>query len=226
MKLLIIGHGRHGKDQFAEYLREMFGMTYQSSSEAAADIFLFDALKDKYGYKDIYECFADRHNHRAEWKELITDYNTPNKARLATKIIERNDCYVGMRCGEEISACLRARLFDLVIWVDALDRLPPEGQDSFDIDQSFADVVINNNYDLDHLKACAGRLGRLLFNTDPYLHGSPYSRLKRERADLLHRIRTIDLTLAGLIEDDVDAEAAAFVFKYVGRPYSITSEEE
>ena len=49
-KLLIIGHAKHSKDTMAEILHEHFGLKYISSSQAAADIFIYGALKDKYGY--------------------------------------------------------------------------------------------------------------------------------------------------------------------------------
>jgi hypothetical protein len=50
-RFLIIGNMRHGKDSLAEIWQDNFGLTFKSSSQAAADIFLYDTLKDKYGYK-------------------------------------------------------------------------------------------------------------------------------------------------------------------------------
>lgn len=147
MKLLILGHARSGKDTCAEILHKSIGMTYQSSSMEAARIFIFDLLKDKYGYKTFEECFEDRVNHRAEWHDLITDYNKYDKARLAKDILAKSDCYVGMRSGEEIRECLNQGLFDLIIWIDATERLPLEGLDSFQIDKSYADIIIDNNGD-------------------------------------------------------------------------------
>jgi hypothetical protein len=73
-KLLIIGHARHGKDSMAEILQENFGLKFKSSSEAAAEIFIYDVLKGKYSYKTPQECFKDRVNHRAEWHQLICEY--------------------------------------------------------------------------------------------------------------------------------------------------------
>ncbi len=64
IKLLVLGHKRHGKDTFAELLAEEFKYTFESSSQAAADIFLYDELKDKYSYETPEECFEDRMNHR------------------------------------------------------------------------------------------------------------------------------------------------------------------
>ena len=96
-KLLIIGHQRHGKDTLAEILNEEFGLRFKSSSLSAAEIFIYDELKYKYEYKTPEECFEDRVNHRAEWYNMICDYNKDDKARLAKGILESADCYVGMR---------------------------------------------------------------------------------------------------------------------------------
>lgn len=144
-KLLILGHARHGKDTFAEILRDNFGLSFKSSSEAAAEIFIFDELKDKFGYSTFEECFEDRHNHRPLWHEMIADYNKDDRARLAKGILELNDCYVGMRNDLEIDECKRQELFDLIVWVDASDRLPLEPSESFRINISQADIIVPNN---------------------------------------------------------------------------------
>lgn len=163
MKLLIIGNARHGKDTFAELLREYYGLTFMSSSQAASDIFLYDLLKDKYGYKTSEECFNDRVNHRDEWYLEICNYNKDNRSRLATDILQRCQCYVGMRDKEEFEECKKRGLFDLIIWVDASQRLPLEPSSSFNINRSDADIIIENNTTLDELKEKARRLGALLF---------------------------------------------------------------
>ena len=150
-KLLIIGSGRHGKDTVAEILRDDFGMKFKSSSQASADIFLYEALKDKYDYKTPEECFDDRANHRAE-----------DRARLAKSIMSSADCYVGMRDRDEIVECLDQKVFDLVIWVDASERLPLEDATSFNIGKSCADIIIDNNGTLEQLITKVNRLGRSL----------------------------------------------------------------
>ena len=162
MKLLILGHARHGKDTFAELLAEQFDFKFKSSSVAASEIFLYDALKDKYGYKTPQECFEDRVNHRQEWHELICDYNKDDKARLAKEILKEADCYVGMRSGVEIDECVRQGLFDLIIWVDASGRLPLEGSESFNISQSYADFIVPNNGTFEEFKGRVARIGGVL----------------------------------------------------------------
>lgn len=153
MKLLIIGHARHGKDTVAEMIDDMFGLTFKSSSQAAADIFIYDELKDKYGYNTPEECFEDRVNHRAEWHDLIVDYNKEDKARLAKGILENADMYVGMRSSAEIDECLVQGLFDYVIGVYD-PRKPHEPEDSFNIDLfAEADLIIPNGGSLGELES-------------------------------------------------------------------------
>lgn len=160
-KILVIGNMKHGKDTFAEILRDEFGLKFISSSQAAVDIFIYQELKEKYGYKTPEECYEDRVNHRAEWYNMICDYNKDDKARLAKAILEVSDCYVGMRDREEIEECLRQNLFDLVVWVDASERLPLEPVDSFNIDKSCADIIIDNNGTVNDLYKKVYRLGKI-----------------------------------------------------------------
>jgi len=161
-KLCIIGSARWGKDSLAELLNEEFGYTFESSSQSAANIFLYDLLKDKYNYSTPEECFEDRVNHREEWYNAICEYNKDDRARLAKGILERSDCYVGMRDRGEIVECLEQGVFDLVVWVDASERLPMEDASSFNIDKSCADVIIENNGTFEEFKAKVSRFGKTL----------------------------------------------------------------
>lgn len=161
-KLLIIGHARHGKDTVANFLKELYGYSFQSSSEAAARIFIYDALKDKYGYSTPHECFEDRVNRRTEWYNLICDYNKFDRARLAKEILKEDDMYVGMRDTPEISACIGQGLFDLVIGVYD-PRKPEEPKESFNIDiWKASDIIIPNSSNLDDLKLRVERLEPLI----------------------------------------------------------------
>ena len=162
-KVLIIGHGRHGKDTLAEIFQEHFGLKFMASSQAASDIFIYDELKDVYGYESSLECFEDRSNHRAEWYRMICNYNKNDKARLAKDILSINDCYVGMRDEPEIQECLNQGLFDLIIWVDASERHPQESAESFNIKKSVADVVVYNNGTLEEFTKKAINLGKIIY---------------------------------------------------------------
>jgi hypothetical protein len=151
-KLLIIGHARHGKDTVAEYLRELFGYNFESSSQAASRIFLYEALKGKYGYQSPEECFEDRVNHRQEWHDLICAYNAIDPVRLAKDILKTSNVYVGMRSDREVEAAIEQRIFDYVIGVYDY-RKPEEDKDSFNINMwEKADIIIPNSSTLQKLK--------------------------------------------------------------------------
>jgi len=160
-KILILGHARHGKDTFAEILRDHFGLKFKSSSVAASEIFLYDTLKDKYEYETPEECFEDRVNHRQEWHELIVDYNKDDRARLAKDILKDADCYVGMRSGLEIDECKIQGLFDIIVWVDASERLPLEPKESFNIDISYADFIVPNHGTYEEFEERVLRIGKI-----------------------------------------------------------------
>ena len=161
MKLLIVGHGRHGKDTMAEILNQKFGISFLSSSQAACDKFIYNELKDIKGYSSIKECFEDRINNRDYWYNRICEYNLNDRARLAKDIVGEADCYVGMRDYDEFKECLRQEIFDLIIWVDASDRLPLESG-SFNIPKSDVDIIVDNNGTLEEFVNKVERLGRII----------------------------------------------------------------
>lgn len=123
MKILILGHGGHGKDTFAEMVQKRWGLTFQSSSRAALDA-IYPHLVATLGVTDKEELFATRSSHRGLWKSLITAYNTPDKTRLTKLILSTSDIYVGMRCADEYA--VSKHLFDRIYFVDASIRVPEE----------------------------------------------------------------------------------------------------
>lgn len=151
--ICIIGHGGHGKDTMAEILKRKFGFKFQSSSEKANELFIFETLKDKYGYQTLAECFNDRASKREEWHNLIVDYNKNNPSALAEEILKENEIYVGMRSDRELSTCLEKKLFKWVIGVYD-PRKPEEPRNSFDIDfWEKSDFVISNSSTLEDFES-------------------------------------------------------------------------
>lgn len=149
MKTLICGHGRHGKDSVADLLNKFNRMTASSSS-----YFVMSKLAEKIcsdlGYTTLQECVEKRSLHRAYLYNLIRDYNSPDKARLSKEILTEHDIYIGMRDLEEFNAS--KNLFDLLIWVDASERLPIESEQSFNIPKKYFDIVIENNGTFEELQ--------------------------------------------------------------------------
>lgn len=146
LKLMVMGYKRHGKDSFCEYLRDEYGVTFASSSYTACELFLFDELKDRFGYGTVLEAFNDRGAHRDLWYNSIKAYNEKHGLdALGKHIYTSNDVYCGIRDREEFYALKKAGYFDLSIWVDAGKRLPPESQSSMNLTPDDADLIITNN---------------------------------------------------------------------------------
>ncbi len=165
LKLLVIGHGRHGKDTVCEMLRDKYGYSFESSSKFCSKLFIYNDLKDKYGYSDEEECYADRHNHRQEWYNAICDYNVPNAATLGKEMFAAYDIYCGLRNKREFFAMQNTGVFDYCIWVDRSDQLPPESKNSMSLEQWMADYTIDNNGTLEELEF---NLAQLIEHIDPY----------------------------------------------------------
>lgn len=157
-KLLIIGHGRHGKDTVCEMLRDRYGYSFESSSQFCSTLFIYDQLKDLYGYATEEQCYADRHNHRIEWYNAICAYNVPDAARLGREMFEAYDIYCGLRNKKEFHAMKNTGVFDYTIWIDRSDHLPPESKDSMSLEPWMADFTIDNNGTLEELEFNLDRL--------------------------------------------------------------------
>tara|TARA_B100001287_G_C22685974_1_gene533649 strand:- start:3673 stop:4185 length:513 start_codon:yes stop_codon:yes gene_type:complete len=164
-KLLVIGHGRHGKDTVCEILRDTFGYSFESSSKFCSKLFIYDMLKEKYGYSTEEECYADRHNHRAEWYNAICEYNVNDGAALGREIFKEHDIYCGLRNKREYFQMKNTGVFDYCIWVDRSDHLPPEPKDSMTLEPWMSDFVIDNNNCLDELVFCTETLMHYLHKT-------------------------------------------------------------
>ncbi len=121
MKLLILGHGQHGKDTAAQIINDLTDMGFCSSSVFAFDQAIWPALK--YDYLSETACYEDRRNRRSKWRQLIAEWCNP-KDRLASELLEKFDIYVGMRHMEEYGAS--KHLFDYTLWIDRSKHVPSD----------------------------------------------------------------------------------------------------
>ena len=161
-KLFVLGSARHGKDTFADLLRQVIPeLSFMSSSLFVAERAVYPALKERYGYTSLAECYDDRVNHRAEWKDLISGYNNGDLSRLARELFSEHDIYVGLRCIRELTAA--RQLADLSIWVDRSLVLPPELASSNTLTPQDCDIIVDNNGSLEDLAAKAERFGRVIY---------------------------------------------------------------
>jgi len=145
LNLMVIGHGRHGKDTVSALIADQFDLTWGASSFLLSERVVYPVLKDRYGYRSVAECFDDRSNHRAEWFDTIAAYNAGDPARFTRELYDVYDIYCGLRNRDEFVAARKEGLIDLTIWVDASERMPPEDSASCTVTKADADIVIDNN---------------------------------------------------------------------------------
>ncbi len=150
-KILVIGHGGHGKDTVSAMLRDLYGFSFTSSSMFCAERVIMPAMAGG-RYATVEECFEDRVNRRAEWYRLIRDFNRPDPSALGRAIFEEHDVYCGLRSKAELHALMNARAVDFVIWVDRSDNVAPEGRDSCTVEPWMAHYVLDNNGTLEDLE--------------------------------------------------------------------------
>ena len=114
MKVLILGHARHGKDTLAQFLCVNSGLTYTSTS-----LFLAKQIKEIIApyksYESVEKCYEDRMNHRPLWFELIKLINLNDPASTAKQILSKWDIYCGMRSIAEFRASYN--LFDRIVYI-------------------------------------------------------------------------------------------------------------
>lgn len=152
MKILVLGHGGHGKGAFCRLLETIYGLKPMSSSMAALP-HIWPSLQAARGaesqrhfhgprpYKNPTDAYNQRRQNRELWKALISLYNTPDKSTLARALLAEADIYDGMRDVEEFAAS--RHLFDLIYWVDASERCGPDS--TMEIERESSMIYINNN---------------------------------------------------------------------------------
>lgn len=151
-RVIILGHARHGKDTVCEMLRDDYGFNFQSSSQWAAEHIMIPHFHERgIIYASVKECYEDRVNHRSEWFDAITAFNTPDLTALGKAIFEDNDVYCGIRNAREFHALKNAGVFDYAIWVDRSMYAPPESGLSCTVEPWMADFVLDNNGSLEDL---------------------------------------------------------------------------
>lgn len=146
-KIIVLGHARHGKDTVCEILRTKYNFSFPlngGTSWFVAETVIMPLLSKKYGYKTVEECFNDRINHRAEWFEIIHDFNKDDVTKLCRLVLSRFDIYCGLRSKEELEQ-LKKEENVITVWVDRSKHVRRELAESMTIDMSMADYVIDNN---------------------------------------------------------------------------------
>jgi hypothetical protein len=141
-RILVLGHGGHGKDTLCVALQTTFKLTYLSSSLAALP-YIFPVLSLVTRATLPEEAYKRRKDNRELWRELIALYNCQDKSALARRVVAHADIYNGMRCRKEFEAS--RHLFDLIFFVDAFDRVGFDKTMDIAFDENTMTLIDNNH---------------------------------------------------------------------------------
>lgn len=167
IKLIVIGHGRSGKDTFCRMLTEEFRVSFKSSSKFIAEK-LFPIINQRVGqegypkqeYKTVKECYKDRHNFRPLWFDLISEYNSQDPTRLTREILLEHDIYCGLRNKDELD---KNNPLALTLWIDATGRSEyNEPESSMTVTEMDSDLTVYNQTSLKELRSQAVLLGTVI----------------------------------------------------------------
>jgi hypothetical protein len=165
LRMMVVGHGRHGKDTAGEILRNDYGARFVSSSWFMADKVVFPHFEANQPgkYASVQQCYDDRANERATWFNLIAESNAQDLTTLGRAIFREYDLYVGNRNSREFNALRNAGVFDVSIWIDACERVEyREPRSSLTIEPWMCDYIVDNNGDLANLRRNLASLMRTL----------------------------------------------------------------
>lgn len=162
-KIAIVGHGRHGKDEFANRVAKYSGLRYVAGTSVYASDIAFWALRMKYqwarAYPNATACWLDRGNHRSEWAEVIGQYNQDDPVKLYRDCLAFQDVLTGIRWRHEFEACRKANLVDM--WVFVLRPGAPEDS-TCEIKIRDCGYVVANDAGLDQLDEKAKQFAMMI----------------------------------------------------------------
>lgn len=155
MKICVIGHAGCGKDTVCELLRDMWGLRFVSATDMMIERIIYPCLGPIYSNQEsdkpasqhlvINDLRKNKDDWRTLWFELTRFYNRHDPARHIRNVMEVSDICCGVRDRKELDAAKEDGMFDLVVWVDASDRVEDEPTSSITVSAGDADFVLNNN---------------------------------------------------------------------------------
>lgn len=141
MRMMVIGHGGHGKDFFCKFARDEFGLKFRSSSMMMCEHpFIQERMRCRgVDFVGAEHLFSIRRSFRVELEECISEWIAQGNS-LAERIFAENDIYCGARRAEE----LHGVPIDLCVYIDAFPRLQ-RSDPTMKIPMSYVDVIVLNN---------------------------------------------------------------------------------
>jgi hypothetical protein len=151
-RIMIVGPGRAGKDTACAYLATVTRLRFAGTTS----LYLARFVAARLGVSDQ-EAYRTRHQNRNFWHRVGKEIRRQDPALLIRQSLEHAEIVGGIRDREEIAACRREELVDLIVWI-ANDRVPRDSTVQFS--ERDCDLTIPNHWSLEEFHQRLLRLAR------------------------------------------------------------------
>jgi cytidylate kinase len=152
-RILVVGPSGAGKDTACRFLAELTGLRFAGTTSS----YLARHVAARLGVS-VEQAYHSRHRDRNLWHRVGNEVRRRDPGLLVRESLEHADLTGGARGIEEIEACRRERLVDLIVWIDN-DRV--RGDSTLTFSQRDCDVVVPNHGTLEDFRRHLLGLARL-----------------------------------------------------------------
>lgn len=140
IKIGIMGPGRAGKDEAADWFTANTNLRYQGTTSIAISR---KVARDE-GTSFIV-AHTQRHKRREEWRRIGDEMRVDDPSALAKEVLIGSELLVGVRAEIELDAIREQGFVDIIFWIDnpRVDFDPTMG-----FNEKSCDVIIPNRWDL------------------------------------------------------------------------------
>jgi hypothetical protein len=140
-RIMVVGHGRAGKDTACEYLSRITSLRFAGTTS----LYLAKYVAARLGVT-AQEAYRTRHLNRNFWHRVGREIRKQDPSLLIRESLEKAEIVGGVRDLEEIVVCKKDQLVDLIVWIDN-DRV---GRDStVKFSERDCDIVVQNHWTLE-----------------------------------------------------------------------------
>ena len=162
MRILLVGHGRAGKDVGGEYLEKITGLKFAGTTS----LYLKKYVAQRLGRSEE-DVYATRHDDREMWKAIGDEIRQNNPGMLLEEALAVGPITGGIRDIREIVHARDKNIVDLIVWIEN-DRVAVDPTVTFSPRE--ADIIIQNNWSIEEYHMRLRRLAKALgiYREKPY----------------------------------------------------------
>lgn len=152
-RVMVVGYGGAGKDTACSYLAQVTHLRFAGTT----GVYLAKHVAARLGVS-VEQAYRSRHANRNLWHRVGNEIRRLDPGLLVRESLRHAAITGGGRGIEEVAACRRGRLVDLIVWV-ANDRVRAGSTLTFG--QRDCDVAVPNHGTIDEFHARLLDLARL-----------------------------------------------------------------